>query len=310
MDQKPPQEASQGTKALAIHPPTEVTIADPLRRYLWEIGRFELLDRDQEVDLAKRYQEQGDAEAAASLIRANLRLVVKIAMDFQRFWMRNLLDLIQEGNIGLMQAVKKFDPLRGIKFSYYASFWIKAYILKFIMDNWKLVKVGTTQAQRRLFYNLKKEKERLRSLGYEPTTKLLAQNLEVRESEVIEMDQRLDAWELSLESPLREDSKDQYKDFIPTGDPSVEEEVAGEELRSLLAGKLSRFREELSGKELVIFDKRIMAETPATLQEVGEEFSISRERVRQIQARLVKKIGQYLEEEIPDFEESYRNLRD
>ena len=288
---KPPEEKSGGSKALTVHPPSEVTIADPLRRYLWEISRFDLLDREEEVELAKRYQEQGDADAAASLIRANLRLVVKIAMDFQRFWMRNLLDLIQEGNIGLMQAVKKFDPFRGIKFSYYASFWIKAYILKFIMDNWKLVKVGTTQAQRRLFYNLKKEKERLRALGYEPTTKLLAQNLEVRESEVIEMDQRLDAWELSLESPLREDGKDQYKDFIPTGDPSVEEEVAGEELKELLAGKLAKFREELTGKEAAIFDKRIMAESPATLQELGEEFDISRERVRQIQARLVKKIG-------------------
>ena len=310
-DKKTPRdESAPEGGALTVPTPTDVTIADPLRRYLWEISRFDLLEREEELELAKRFQDQGDSEAGASLIRANLRLVVKIALDFQRFWMRNLLDLIQEGNIGLMQAVKKFDPFRGIKFSYYASFWIKAYILKFIMDNWKLVKVGTTQAQRRLFYNLKKEKERLRALGYEPTTKLLAQNLEVRESEVIEMDQRLDAWELSLESPLREDSKDQYKDFIPTGEPSVEEEVAGVELRKLLSGKLSEFREQLSGKELAIFDKRIMAENPATLQEVGEEFSISRERVRQIQARLVKKIGAYLEDEIPDFKESYQNMGD
>ena len=288
--------------------PAEVTVADPLRRYLWEISRYELLEREEEIELAKKYQEGQDPEAAAKLVKANLRLVVKIALDFQRFWMRNLLDLIQEGNIGLIQAVKKFDPFRGIKFSYYASFWIKAYVLKFIMDNWKLVKVGTTQAQRRLFYNLKKEKERLQAQGFEPTAKLLAQNLEVRESEVIEMDQRLDAWELSLDSPLREDGKNQYKDFLPADQPSVEEAVAEVELKNLLKGKLVSFRETLSGKELAIFDQRIMAEQPATLHEVGEQFNISRERVRQIQARLVKKIGEFLAAEIPDFEDSFQHL--
>jgi len=297
-------------KAKPLQPatPSEMTVADPLRRYLWEISRYELLDREEEIELAKRYQEGKDPEAAAKLVKANLRLVVKIALDFQRFWMRNLLDLIQEGNIGLIQAVKKFDPFRGIKFSYYASFWIKAYVLKFIMDNWKLVKVGTTQAQRRLFYNLKKEKERLLAQGFEPTAKLLAQNLEVRESEVIEMDQRLDAWELSLDSPLREDGKNQYKDFLPADQPSVEETVAEVELKNLLKGKLVNFRKTLSGKELAIFDQRIMAEHPATLHEVGEQFNISRERVRQIQARLVKKIGEFLAAEIPDFEDSFQNL--
>lgn len=298
------------TKALppVVAPPSQVTVADPLRRYLWEISQYDLLDREEEVELATRYQEEGDAQAAALLVKSNLRLVVKIALDFQRFWMKNLLDLIQEGNVGLMQAVKKFDPFRGIKFSYYASFWIKAYILKFIMDNWKLVKVGTTQAQRRLFYNLKKEKERLQAQGFEPTPKLLAQNLEVKESDVIEMDQRLDAWELSLESPLKEDGKDQFKDFLPSGGPSVEEEVAASELKQLLSAKLKQFRDTLEGKELVIFDQRIMAEKPATLQEVGEQFHISRERVRQIQVRLVKKIGQFLESEIPDFADAFQHL--
>jgi RNA polymerase sigma-32 factor len=302
------EEPSLQAAPLPLAPSSHVTVSDPLRRYLWEISRFELLSREKESELARRFQEAGDAEAAATLVKANLRLVVKIALDFQRFWVRNLLDLIQEGNLGLMQAVRKFDPFRGIKFSYYASFWIKAYILKFIMDNWKLVKVGTTQAQRRLFYNLKKEKERLQAQGFEATPKLLAQNLDVQESEVIEMDQRLDGWELSLEAPLKEDGKDSYKDFLPAKQPSVEDEVAGEELRSLLSDKLERFRKTLTGKERIIFDQRLMADPPATLQEVGEKFDISRERVRQIQARLVKKIGQFLEAEIPDFRESYSNL--
>ena len=292
----------------ALPPPTSVTAADPLRRYLWEISQYKLLSREEEIELAKRYRQTGDQAAAAALVESNLRLVVKISLDFQRVWMRNLLDLIQEGNIGLMQAVKKFDPFRGIKFSYYASFWIKAYILKFIMDNWKLVKVGTTQAQRRLFYNLKKEKERLQALGYEPSSKLLAHNLDVKEEEVIEMDQRLGAWEFSLEAPLRDDSSEKYQDFLPADQDSVEEEVATRELRLLLADKLAEFREGLSGKELVIFDKRIMADQPATLQDVGEEFGISRERVRQIQARLVKKIKEYLETEMPDFRESFMGV--
>ena len=306
---RPETEAgSTKTKALALKPPSSVTVADPLRRYLWEISQYELLTREEEVELAKKYQADGDAEAAADLVKANLRLVVKIALDFQRYWMRNLLDLIQEGNIGLMQAVKKFDPFRGIKFSYYASFWIKAYILKFIMDNWKLVKIGTTQAQRRLFYNLKKEKERLQAQGFEPTTKLLAHNLKVKEEEVVEMDQRLGSWELSLEAPLREDSNDQYKDFIPAEGISAEEAVARKELKYLLADKLAKFRETLDGKEAVIFDERIMAEQPATLQEVGEQFDISRERVRQIQVRLVGKIKEFLEDEIPDFADSYGEM--
>ena len=168
-----------------------------------EIKRYPLLSREEERDLSIRYREKDDMNAGYRLITANLRLVVKIAMDFQRYWMQNLMDLIQEGNVGLMQAVKKFDPYRGYKFSYYASFWIKAYIIKFIMDNWKLVKIGTTQAQRKLFFNLRKEKERLEAQGIEASPKLLSHRLDVKESEIIEMDQRLNSWEISLDSPLK-----------------------------------------------------------------------------------------------------------
>jgi RNA polymerase sigma-32 factor len=247
-------------------------------------------------------------EAAYRLITSNLRLVVKIALSFQRHWMRNLMDLIQEGNIGLMQAVKKFDPYRGYKLSYYASFWIKAYIIKFIMDNWKLVKIGTTQAQRKLFFNLRKEKERLLSLGFEPGPKLLAERLDVKESEVIEMDQRLGSWEVSLDAPIKEDSDSDHQSFIPSDEVAVDDQLAEYEKREILKEKLAAFRTTLPPKEKYIFDRRLMAEEPLTLQEIGDRYGISRERVRQIQVRIAKKIKTYLQEEIADIEDLYSEL--
>lgn len=275
---------------------------DPFRMYLDEVKRYPLLSREEERDLAIRYQEKDDLEAAYKLITANLRLVVKIAMDFQRYWMQNLMDLIQEGNVGLMQAVKKFDPYRGYKFSYYASFWIKAYIIKFIMDNWKLVKIGTTQAQRKLFFNLRKEKEKLEAQGLEVSPKLLSDRLDVKESEIIEMDQRLNSWEISLDSPLREDSEETHKSFLPSNDLPVDEQLADNEAKAILHEKLMLFRRQLSGKEAIIFDHRLLSEDAMTLQEIGDQFGISRERVRQIESRLKKKLKAYLEEEIEDID--------
>lgn len=275
---------------------------DPFRLYLEEIKRYPLLSREEERDLAIRYREKDDIDAAYKLITANLRLVVKIAMDFQRYWMQNLMDLIQEGNVGLMQAVKKFDPYRGYKFSYYASFWIKAYIIKFIMDNWKLVKIGTTQAQRKLFFNLRKEKERLEAQGIEASPKLLSDRLDVKESEIVEMDQRLNSWEISLDSPLKDDSEDTHKSFLPSDDLPVDEQLADREAKSILHDKLMLFRQQLNGKEAVIFDRRLLTEDSMTLQEIGDQFGISRERVRQIESRLKKKLKSYLEEEIEDID--------
>jgi RNA polymerase sigma-32 factor len=275
---------------------------DPFRLYMDEIKRYPLLSREEERDLSIRYREKDDMNAGYRLITANLRLVVKIAMDFQRYWMQNLMDLIQEGNVGLMQAVKKFDPYRGYKFSYYASFWIKAYIIKFIMDNWKLVKIGTTQAQRKLFFNLRKEKERLEAQGIEASPKLLSHRLDVKESEIIEMDQRLNSWEISLDSPLKEDSEDTHKSFLPSDDLPVDDQLADQEAKAILHDKLVLFRQQLKGKESVIFDSRLLTEEPMTLQEIGDRFGISRERVRQLESRLKKKLKAYLEEEIEDID--------
>jgi RNA polymerase sigma-32 factor len=275
---------------------------DPLQRYLSEISRYHLLTREEEVFLGKRVQEQGDQEAAYRLVTSNLRLVVKIALEFQRVWMQNLLDLIQEGNIGLMQAVKKFDPYKNVKFSYYASFWIKAYILKFIMDNWRLVKIGTTQGQRKLFFKLKKEKQKLIEQGFDPKPKLLSQRLGVSEREIVDMDQRLDGWDISLDAPLKEDSDTERIEFMSTESESAEDTMAKKEMESLLHGKIAEFRTQMTDRELEIFDKRIFSDSPVTLQEIGDKYGISRERVRQVEKNVVKKMRDYFKKEIPDFE--------
>ncbi len=271
-----------------------------LHRYLQEISQYELLSREESDELAKRFTETGDQEAAYKLVTANLRLVVKVAMDFQKYWMQNFLDLIQEGNIGLVQAVKKFDPYRGVKFSYYAAYWIRAYILKFIMDNWRLVKIGTTQAQRKLFFSLNKEKKLLEAQGYKPEVKLLAQRLNVKESEVIEMSQRMDSRDVSLESPLKEDSDDEQKNFLPDEGPSVESVVAEKEFKETMAVVIEGFKKTLNPKELAILQDRLLSEEPLTLQNIADTFSISRERVRQIEVNLIAKIKKYLENEVPD----------
>jgi RNA polymerase sigma-32 factor len=275
---------------------------DPLQRYLTEISQYKLLTREQEREYGIRVQKYGDREAAYALVTSNLRLVVKIALEFQRVWMQNLLDLIQEGNIGLMQAVKKFDPYKGVKFSYYASFWIKAYILKFIMDNWRLVKIGTTQGQRKLFFKLKKEKQKLIDEGFDPKPKLLSDRLGVSEREIIDMDQRLDGWDVSLDAPLKNDSDTERIEFLSTDSISAEDRVAKKEMEGLLHEKISEFRAQMSDRELDIFDNRIFSESPVTLQEIGDRYGISRERVRQVEKNVIKKMREYIRREIPDFE--------
>ena len=271
-----------------------------LQRYLQEISHFPLLSKEETEELAVRYKETGDAEAAYKLVSSNLRLVVKVAMDFQKYWMQNFLDLIQEGNVGLVQAAQKFDPYREVKFSYYAAYWIRAYILKFIMDNWRMVKIGTTQAQRKLFFSLNKERKLLESQGFKPSTKLLAQRLNVKETEVIEMSQRMDNWDMSLESPVREDSNDEQKDFIPHGGPSVEEVVAGREIKERMYDLLNELQKSLNDKEQMILQTRLLSDEPRTLQDIADIFGISRERVRQIEVNLLKKMKKYLEQEVPD----------
>ncbi len=276
-----------------------------LHRYLQEISQYELLTREEADELAIQFRENGDQDAAYRLVSANLRLVVKVAMDFQKYWMQNFMDLIQEGNVGLVQATKKFDPYRGVKFSYYAAYWIRAYILKFIMDNWRLVKIGTTQAQRKLFFSLNKEKKLLESQGFEPETKLLAQRLQVKESEVIEMSQRMGGGDVSLESPVRSDSEDEQKSFLPSEGPGIEEMVAGTQMKEKIADMLSVLKEKLNDKETMILEERLLTDDPITLQNIADKFAISRERVRQIEVNLLHKMKKYFETEMPDIKDFF-----
>ena len=274
---------------------------DPLHRYLTEISHYKLLTREEEKELAIRVKEDGDKEAGMAMVTANLRLVVKIALEFQRVWMQNLLDLIQEGNIGLMQAVIKFDPYKNVKFSYYASFWIKAYILKFIMDNWRLVKIGTTQGQRKLFFKLKKEKQKLIEQGFDPKPKLLSERLGVSEKEIVEMDQRLDGWDVSLDAPLKDDSDTERIDMLSADIETAEDKVARKEMSSLLQEKIESFKKKMTPREVEIFELRIFSDSPMTLQEIGDKYGISRERVRQVEKNIIKKMRDYFKQEIPDF---------
>ncbi len=297
--EKYPAEPEPEREEEEVSPPVPADL-DLVQRYLREVRRYSLLTPEEEKILASRYHETGDREAGQRLITSNLRLVIKIAFEFQKYWMKNLMDLIQEGNVGLLHAVKKFDPYRGIKLSYYASFWIKAFILRFIMDNWRLVKIGTTQSQRKLFYHLRRERERLRALGFEPGPKLLAETLRVKEEEVVEMEQRLGGWEVSLEAPTPEGTEEYLKKILPALEPQVEELLAQSELRKLLRQKLEEFRRELTEKERDILELRLLAEEPLTLQEIGGRYQISRERVRQIEDRLMKKLRKFLKKEIPD----------
>ncbi len=279
----------------------EVGVRDPLQLYLKEISRFPMLAPEEEYELAVRVRERNDQDAAFRLVSSHLRLVVKIAMDFQRRWMQNALDLIQEGNVGLLKAVQKFDPEKGIKFSYYAAFWIKAYILKFIMDNWRLVKIGTTQTQRKLFYNLNKERQRLMTLGFDPTTEVLSENLNVSEAEIEEMDLRLSKNDMSLNQPLGEDTDTTRMDFLPALDPGVEEKLANDEITGMLLDNLRTIEPFLNEKEQTILNERLLSESPVTLREIGERYGVTRERVRQIEARLLKKIREHLAEKVKDF---------
>ena len=277
-------------------------VGDSLTLYLREISRFPMLTPEEEYDLAHKVKE-GDSDAAFRLVSSHLRLVVKIAMGFQRRWMQNVLDLIQEGNVGLMRATHKFDPEKGIKFSYYAAFWVRAYILKFIMDNWRLVKIGTTQSQRKLFYNLNKERRALIAQGFDPDSAMLAERLQVPEEQIIEMEQRLEASDMSLDAPVNEEDTGgaSRMDYLPALGPGIEEVLGNSEMTHMVRDRLKSLVPLLSDKEQYILEYRLLAEDPVTLREIGGKFAVTRERVRQIEARLLQKVRDHLTGNIKDF---------
>ena len=271
---------------------------DPLRAYMAEVSRYDLLTVEEEVDLAERYQQHGDPEAAYKLVTANLRLVAKIAFKYRRYY-KNVLDLIQEGNIGLMKAVQKFDPSRGVRLSTYARYWIQAYVMYFLLANHRIVKVGTTQAKRKLFYNLNKETRRLRQLGFDPTPERIAESLDVGVKDVIEMRQRLGSPDASLDQPVGQEDDRTLGQTIPSQGPDPDEQVGEAEMMHLVTGAMRSFGETIENpRELVIWHQRLMSEDPLTLEEVGQQFGVTRERVRQIEARMKQLLKAHLLNEI------------
>jgi RNA polymerase sigma-32 factor len=285
----------------------DLTRADALQRYMAEVSRHPLLTREEEHELAVKFAKTHDPDIAYRLVTANLRLVVKIAHEYRRAAF-NLLDLVQEGNIGLMHAVQKYDPFRGVKLSSYAAWWIRAYILRYLMDNWRMVKLGTTQAQRKLFFNLRKEQEKLLSQGFEAGPHLLAERLDVSEQDVREMDQRLGNDEFSLDAPIvtgGDESRQTQGDRLVQQAQPVDEQLADEELRRIFKEKLAVFGKSLTAdKDKFLFENRIAPaddREPMTLQEIGDRWGVTRERARQLEARLTGRLKDYLRKELPDF---------
>lgn len=281
---------------------TGVVPKDALSLYLAEAGRHPLLSRDEERALAVRVHDQGDRAAAEKLVLSNLRLVVKIAKDYRRVWTQ-LLDLIQEGNIGLLQAVRRFDPYRGVKLSSYAGYWIRAFILKYLIDNIRLVRVGSSRTERKLFFQLNRTRRELERAGFSPEPKLLAERLDVEESDVIDLERRLSQSDLSLEAPaVGAEDGSPLGERLPFEGPSVESELIDRDARSTLLEYVERFAQDLDERDRKILHERILSEDRRTLREIGEEFDLTRERVRQLEAKLVSRLRAYLKQNLVDFE--------
>lgn len=268
---------------------------DPLQQYLNEIRQFPVLSREEEASIAAHYATHKDKESAQKLVVSNLRLVVKIAMEYRQAF-QNSLDLIQEGNMGLLRAVSKYDQSKGTRFSYYASWWIKAFILKYIIDNFRLVKLGTTQAQKKLFYNLMKEKRKMEALGFTPNAKLLSSALDVKEKDIVEMEQRMGGRDMSLEAPSPHYEGKVNLDFFAEDNPSPETQAVDSELKQKLFENLGEFVATLGEKEKKIFSERLYSELPKTLQEIADEYGITRERIRQLEERVVKKLKSFFKD--------------
>ena len=286
---------------------TEAEPNSPAQIYFRDLKKYKLLDREQERVLASRFRLKNDQEALHQLIKGNLRLVVKIAKGFWTGNGTSFTDLIQEGNIGLVQAARKFDPLKKVKFSYYASFWIKAYIHKYLMNNHRSVRIGTTQSQRKIFYNFKKVKNRLLDEGIDPTPEEVSRRLNVPQKDLVEMQQRLENPDISLNDPLRSRGHEEIGDKLISSSPSAEEKFVKHQLQALLRENARQFRKDLDSREIEILEHRILAVQPATLKTLGDKYGVSRERIRQVESRIIEKLRDFLLKEFPDIERYFNN---
>lgn len=281
-DLSPPDLSDEDTKAIA---PT-----DPVARYMSEIRRYPLLTREQEHELAVRYREKGDKKAAEQLVTANLRFVVKVAAEYSKFGAR-LIDLVQEGNVGLMHAVKEFNPYKGVRLITYAVWWIRGYIQEYLMRQYSMVRIGTTATQKKLFYQLQREKEQLEKMGLEQGIAQLSGRLGVSQEEVQDMQQRLSSRDVSLDQPLSEDGPARLIDLQSEADPSSVDDTLGlQEQLHQLTEKIDEIRPSLNERERFLLDARLLSDEPLTLQEIGEKYGITREAVRQMEVRLMDKI--------------------
>ncbi len=270
--------------------PNLPVVKNSLQTYLLQINQFTLLTQEEEFQLAVRYRKYNDIEAAQKLITSNLRFVVKVAFEYKSYGVK-LQDLIQEGNIGLMMAVKKFDPYKGYRFISYAIWWIRAYIQNFIIKTWSLVKIGTTQAQKKLFYKIGKVRKALESDGaIEKKYELLAKDLDVAKEDIIEMEQRMAARDLSLDAPFDEAQELTHLDLLREEGPNQEEAIAQDEEKKIREHEVQSAMKRLNEKEAYVIKNRIMADEPLTLQQIGDHLKLSRERVRQIESEALKKL--------------------
>jgi len=288
-------EQAWGSVSTALVPTTT------LDRYLVEIRRYPFLTKEEELRLFREYREKGRNDAAVKLILANLRVSLAIASEYGHVGIDQM-DLIQEGNVGLLQAIKKFDPTKNVRFYAYAAWWVRAFILRYLLNNFRLVKIGTTQEQRKLFFNLRKEKAKLQREGFIPDPKLLADRLKVRERDVVEMDQRLGSWELSLDQPMTEEGEGTFHDLLPSPQLGVDEQLAKNQLRLVFRKKLAEFAETLNEREEDILRNRLLSETPITLEGLGKKYSVTKERVRQLEAKIIKRLRGFMKKELKDFE--------
>ncbi|MDR1726382.1 MAG: RNA polymerase factor sigma-32 [Acidobacteriota bacterium] len=273
--------------------PGAVTRYDPLHAYLAEIRKYAVLEREEEHELAERYRRTGDKEAAFRLVTANLKLVVKVAMIYQKVY-RNILDLIQEGNLGLLQAVKRFDPERGTRLQTYAAWWIKAYILKFLLDNARMVKIGTTNDRRKILLKLNREKRALEAQGIVPTSKQLAEKLGVDEQDLVEVERGMSGGDVSLDAPVSPDGDAHYIDTLRQMEQGVDEKIAQGEFRDLLEKKFTDFSETLGERDRDILHRRLLADDPETLQEIADRYGVTREAVRVAEKKLVARLKEYM----------------
>lgn len=269
-----------------------------LHRYLAEISNYPVLSREEEYELARKYREDGDLEAARKLVTSNLKFVVSVANEYKNYGF-NTMDIIQEGNIGLMHAVKGFDPTKGYRLISYAVWWIRAYMQNYIIKSWSLVKVGTTQAQRKLFYKLRSAKNEL-ELGKDNLSaedyKELAQKLNVSDKAVIEMDQRMGGKDLSLDAEIKSDNDMSHLDFLADSGVNQEDLLTKSQEAEIVKDGMSDALETLKDRERYIIEQRVLSDSPKTLDELGTKYNISRERVRQIESAALKKIKSVLQE--------------